>query len=230
MVAAQKILVVDDEVLVTLGCRRILAKAGYEVATACTGQEGLNRALEGSFDLAVIDLRLPDLDGMELVRALKTHRPEVTIVIITGYGSVRSAVEAIRLGASDYVEKPFTPRQITEVIDRALAGPGGEAPPAKEALPVRDVIGRALEAYEDKGEFKIEASLVREVLRLAGRDRHFGQRLLTEGSRVLSGFALTPPAKAAIVSGDIAWIEKTYGELSAQERDWLQRRLEAETW
>jgi len=229
MSAARRILVVDDEPLVTRGCRRILTDAGYEVATACTGQDGLNRAFKERFDLVITDLRLPDLDGMELVRALRSRRPDIPVVVITGYGSVPSAVEAVRLGASDYIEKPFTPRQIMEVIDRALAASETKDQPTSDASMVRDVIGRALTASERKDEVRIEASLVREVLRLAARDPNFGQRLLTEGSRVLSGFALSPPAKAAIMAGDIAWIEKECGELSREERAWLERRLESET-
>ena len=206
MVAAQKILVVDDEVLVTLGCRRILAKAGYEVATACTGQEGLNRALEGSFDLAVIDLRLPDLDGMELVRSLRRQRPNTAIVIITGYGTVPSAVEAMRLGVAEYIEKPFTPDELAQAVGRACA------------------------AVEPAPTLTIEAELVKDVLRRASRDTSFGSDLLTRGGCVLSGLALSPAAKAAILSGDIAWIEKRCGALSDEERAWLQHRLEAEIW
>jgi DNA-binding NtrC family response regulator len=206
MVAAARILVVDDEPLVTKGCRRILADAGYQVDTAATGQEGLNRAFGESFDLVMADLKLPDADGMDLVRALRSERPETRIVIITGYGSVPSAVEAVKLGVSDYIEKPFTPEQVTEAIGRAL--------------------------QEDQGQEKlrIEASLVREVLSLAATDQGFGQRLLAEGSRVLSGFALSTEAKAAIVAGDIAWIEKECGELLPEEREWLERRLEAEAY
>jgi len=205
MVQAAKVLVVDDEPVVTKGCRRILGDAGYEVDTAATGQEGLSRAVAGDFDLVMTDLRLPDLSGMELVRALRAKRPETAIVIITGYGSVSNAVEAIRLGVSDYIEKPFTPEQITEAVGRAVGAP-------------RDHKAR------------IEADLVRQVLRRAGQDSTFGERLSTEGSRVLSGFALRCEAKAAIAGGDIAWIEKTVGELSPEERVWLRHRLEAETW
>jgi DNA-binding NtrC family response regulator len=205
MVQAAKILVVDDEPTVTKGCRRILGEAGYDVDTVATGRDGLSRALEGNFDLVVTDLRLPDFSGMELVRTLRARRPETAIVIITGYGSVPNAVEAIKLGVSDYVEKPFSPEQIAGAVGRAIAAqsrPGG----------------------------KIEADLVRDVLRRAAQDEHFGQQLLSEGSRVLSGYALTSAAKAAIASGDLAWIEKEVGELSPEERDWLKRRLEAEVW
>ena len=206
MVAGRRILVVDDEAIVARSCRRILAAEGDEVQTAETGREGLKRALSEHFDVVMADLRMPDLDGMELVRTLRSERPETAVIVITGYGSVASAVEAAKLGVLDYIEKPFTPAQIREAV--------GHAPADAEAT----------------GPARIEAGLVREVLRLAARDRNFGQRLLYEGSRVLSGYALTSQAKAAIASGDIAWIERECGELSVEERAWLRRRLEAEIW
>lgn len=206
MVAAQRILVVDDEPTVTRGCSRVLGDAGYQVDTAATGREGLDLAIARRFDLVLTDLRLPDLDGMELVRLLRSKRPEVNVIVITGYGSVPSAVEAMKLGVAEYVEKPFTPQEIT------------------------DAIGRAIQAPPPRPETRIDADAVRQVLRQASRDAAFGGRILAEGSRVLSGYSLTPAAKAAIVSGDMAWIEKQCGELSAEERSWLRQRLEAELW
>lgn len=199
-------LVVDDEPVVTRGCRRVLSEAGYEVDTAESGREGMRRALEKNFDLVMTDLKMPDLDGMELVRTLRSQRPATAVVIITGYGTIPSAVEAIRIGVADYLEKPFSPEQLTEAAERAVAAPRAER------------------------ETRIEAESVKNVLRLAARDGDFGTSLLREGSRVLSGYALSSEAKAAIVSGDIAWIERECGELSSEERDWLERRLEAETW
>jgi len=207
MVQAARILVVDDEPVVTRGCKRVLDEVGYQVDTAATGRDGLNRAVEGQFDLVVTDLRLPDLSGMDLIRALRSRRPETAIVVITGFGTVANAVEAVKLGVSDYLEKPFTPEQITEAVRRAVA-------------PQADVAKRP----------RIEADLVREVLRRAGQDGELSGRLLAEGSRVLSGYALSPAAKAAIVSGDMAWIEKEIGELSPEERAWLRQRLESEAW
>jgi len=206
MVATRRVLVVDDEPLVASSCERILTAVGDDVQTTGSAREGLRRALSEPFDVVMADLRMPDLDGMELVRTLRGQRPDVAVIVITGYGSVSSAVEAAKLGVSDYIEKPFTPEQIVEAVDRAL-------PSAEPAAPPR-----------------IEAEQVREVLRLAGRDKDFSRRLLYEGSRVLSGLGLGPQAKAAIVSGDIAWIEKECGELSSEERDWLERRLGSEIW
>ena len=210
MLQAHRILVVDDEPVVTRGCRRILAGAGHRVDAAATGREGLSRAVSGDFDVVVADLRLPDLDGMELVRALRNRRPEVAIIIITGYGSVPSAVEALRLGAADYIQKPFTPKRIRDAISRLPA-------PCHHEKKADD-----------------QPSLVRRILRHASSHQGFGQRLLTEGSSVLSEFpgggALSWQVKAAIASGDIVRIESRFGSLSAEERDWLERRLQAETW
>lgn len=206
MVAARKILVVDDEPVVTGGCLRILTAEGDQVETAESGQEGLNRALSEHFDVVMTDLKMPDLDGMELVRTLRGERPETAIIVITGYGSVDSAVEAIKLGVSDYIEKPFTPEEIIEAIDRGL------------------------KTTKSPETAKIQTDLVRQVLELASTDQDFGNRLLYEGSRVLSGFALSSQAKAAIVSGDVVWIEKECGELTPTERAWLERRLQAEIW
>ncbi len=208
MAAGSRVLVVDDEPIVHESCRRVLGDEGYQVATADGGREGLARARSEHFDVVVTDLKMPDLDGMELVRALRGGQPAVPVVVITGYGTVPSAVEALQLGAADYLEKPFTPQQLSAAVHGAL-GEDDEPEQAPAA---------------------IDGALVREVLQRASADPSFGSRLLSEGSRVLSGLVLSPEAEAAIVSGDIAWIESRCGELSPEERDWLERRLEAEIW
>jgi DNA-binding NtrC family response regulator len=109
MVVARKILVVDDEHIVNDSCHRILTRQGYVVQTTEKAREGLQEALSEDFDLVITDLKMPDLDGMELVRTLRGERPGLAIVIITGHGTIPSAVEATRLGVSDYLEKPFSP-------------------------------------------------------------------------------------------------------------------------
>ena len=207
MAAMRRVLVVDDEPVVNESCRRVLADEGFDVESTESGRDGLDRARTQHFDLVITDLRMPDLDGMELVRSIRRERPGTAVVVITGYGTVASAVQAIRLGVSDYLEKPFTPDQLTQAVSQALTTPEGHEP-----------------------RVEIDAELVRQVLRRAARDARFGSRLLTEGSRVLSGLALSSEAKAAIVSGDITWIEKHCGGLSPEERDWLERRLQAEIW
>ena len=204
MVAARKILVVDDEPMVTKSCRRILAGEGNDVETTESGKEGLKRALSEHFDLVMTDLRMPDLDGMELVRTLRRERPQTPIVVITGYGTIPSAVAAVKLGVSDYVEKPFAPPELLEAVHKAL--------PAEEP------------------ETRIQADMVRATLERVSQDQRLGDRLMDTGSAALSALPLSSEARAAIVSGDIAWIEKQCGKLSARQRAWLEGRLEAEKW
>ncbi len=146
MVAGRRVLVVDDEPIVTQSCQRVLGELGYEVETAESGQEGMKQALAEAFDLVMADLKLPDLDGMELIRVLRRERPQIAIVIITGYGTVPSAVEALKLGVTDYIEKPFEPDQLTEAAKRAFAAP--PRPEARiEAELVREVLKRAPQKY-----------------------------------------------------------------------------------
>jgi formate/nitrite transporter len=120
MVARRRILVVDDEPTVRESCERIFSERGYDVETAASATEGLERTRRGYFDCALIDLKMPDMDGMEVVRNAREHRGNMAVVIITGYGAVETAAEAARLGVSDYVCKPFEPEQIVDAVERAL--------------------------------------------------------------------------------------------------------------
>ncbi len=209
MIPKPRILIVDDEPVVTKSCERILAGMAYDVVTTNSGREGLELATRETFNLVVTDLKMPDLDGMDLVRELRKVHPETSVIIITGYGTVPCAVEAIRLGVKEFVEKPFTPDEISEAIVRG--------------------VDDSLEEVGPDGH-RIEADLVKEVLKAISRDHNFAFSLWQHGSRVLDGYALSSEAQQAIASGDIAWIEKHCGELSAEERDWLERRLSAERW
>ncbi len=206
MSAHARILVVDDEPVVNDSCRRILAARGFNVDTTESGLDGLSRAAAQHFDLIITDLKMPDLDGMDLVRRIRRERPGTAVIVITGYGTVPSAVEAVRLGVADYIEKPFTPGQLTEAVGKALAPDGSE------------------------GTVQVEVETVREVLRRASHDTRFAGELAERPSRILCGFPLSSEAKAAIASGDVAWIEKHCGEVADAERAWLERRLEAEIW
>ena len=120
MQGRQRVLVVDDDSTVRQSCERIFTERGYDVETAASGKEGLERTRCGYFDCALLDLRLPDMDGMEVVRAVSEDRSNIAILIVTGYGSVETAAEATRLGVCDYLSKPFTPEEITQAVDGAL--------------------------------------------------------------------------------------------------------------
>ena len=114
-----RILVVDDDPLVRRSCTRILADA-HDVRVVETGREGLACLTAEAFDLALIDLKLPDLSGMDILRERADRFPDVPIIMITGYSTVRSAVEAVKLGAFDYLSKPFSPDELEAAVERAL--------------------------------------------------------------------------------------------------------------
>jgi len=116
----RRILVVDDEPTIRESCQRIFSERGFDVETAATGKEGLDRAERGYFDCALVDLKMPDLDGMDLVRTARKHRSNMAVLIITGYGSVDTAAEATRLGVADYLSKPFKPEDVVDAVERAL--------------------------------------------------------------------------------------------------------------
>jgi two-component system phosphate regulon sensor histidine kinase PhoR len=116
----ERILVVDDERGIREGCRRILSSEGFEVETAENGVEGLSKAKEGTYDLIFIDLMMPGMGGMELLGHLRDLDPEIITIVITGYATVETAVEAMKQGAYDYIPKPFTPDQLMAVLNRGL--------------------------------------------------------------------------------------------------------------
>jgi len=114
------ILVVDDEKIMRDGCVRILGKEGWAVQTAASGEEGLRLLREDPFDLLLLDLKMPGLSGMEVLQQVKDLHSHLLVVVITGYATVETAVEAMKAGAYDFISKPFLPDQLRIVVHRAL--------------------------------------------------------------------------------------------------------------
>lgn len=117
---AIQVLVVDDEKIMQDSLSRILTKEGYEVKTASSGEEAIEKFDCESFDIVLLDIKMPGIGGIETLRRLKEMDPAITILIVTGYPSIDSAVRAIKLGAYDYITKPFTPDVLRVAINRAL--------------------------------------------------------------------------------------------------------------
>ncbi|UCF06260.1 MAG: sigma-54-dependent Fis family transcriptional regulator [bacterium] len=115
-----RIIVIDDEPVILKSCHRILTRLGYQVETTSNPQEGLKKITEGSFNLAIVDLKMPDLDGMQILRKIRKSLPETSVIMITGYSTVETAVEAMKEGASDYVPKPFDPDELVLAVQRVL--------------------------------------------------------------------------------------------------------------
>ena len=114
----QRILVIDDEAVIGLSCRRILRPEGYDVETRQDPAEGLREALSGRFDLLLVDLVMPGIDGLEILRQVKAAGVSSEVVIVTGHSTVESAVEAMKQGAADYLSKPFSPNQLKMVLQK----------------------------------------------------------------------------------------------------------------
>jgi len=115
-----RVLIIDDEPLMRMSISDALKEDGYEVMSTASGREGVQLAKDGSFDVVITDLRLPDLDGIEVLKSCKKASPETMVVLITAYGAVETAVEAMKYGAYDYVTKPFRMEELLLMIRRMV--------------------------------------------------------------------------------------------------------------
>ena len=114
------LLVVDDEMGIREGCKRALSEEGYIVDLAEDGTVGLQKVKEGSYDLLLVDLMMPGIDGLDLIRQVHEIDPEIIMIVITGYATIDTAVEATKRGAYDYLTKPFTPEALSAVVGHGL--------------------------------------------------------------------------------------------------------------
>jgi DNA-binding NtrC family response regulator len=116
-----KIIVVDDERNIRLTISYALEDADCEIDTAVNGEEALQKLREQSYALMLLDLRMPGMDGIDVLRYVADQYPDMRVVIITAHGTVNNAVEAMKLGAIEFIQKPFTPQEIREVVADVLA-------------------------------------------------------------------------------------------------------------
>jgi DNA-binding NtrC family response regulator len=115
-----KVLVVDDDEAISQNLKRLLEKAGYLSDTAYSGEEALKKINANYYDLALIDLLLPDMDGLQLLMEVKRISPITAIIIITAFGTIPNAVEAIKRGAADYITKPFRIDELLSTIKKVI--------------------------------------------------------------------------------------------------------------
>ncbi|SMC20519.1 Response regulator receiver domain-containing protein [Desulfacinum hydrothermale DSM 13146] len=201
-------LVIDDEHIVLDSIASILRGENFSVDLSRDGRQGLDRALRRNYDVVLTDIRMPEMDGLHVLKRIKQTKPHVPVVVITGYGSVDSAVDAMKSGAANYLEKPFTPRQIIDAVVQAV-GLRKDHPFCADPI---------VHPYE-----------VERVLTQAANDHEKARSLLQDGSKALPE-RLTTAERCAILSGDIAWLEQRLGTLTGEERSVLESRLSAEIW
>jgi len=150
-----KILVVDDEPIVIRSAKRILGAEGYDVDGAGGGREAIIMMEKKNYDLVLTDLKMPEVDGITLMRWIRKSRPETGIVVITGYPSQETIKEALELGIIDYVPKPFTPAVLLDVTHRAFDWMKGKIPEEeipKEEFPPSMIseLDRVIKEYKGK--------------------------------------------------------------------------------
>jgi len=210
------VLLVEDELSLAKGLAMVMREEGYDVDLADTGRDAIQKFGSNGFDLLVADLRLPDINGMEVIQHVRQKRPKTKVVIITGYPSVSSAVQAVKMGASDYLRKPFTDDEFMAAVRSALKEIERES--------IEELI------VETQKERLIQREEVIRVLERASQDDEFWRKLVESGSEAMREYRLSPKAKAAIISGDLNWIKKNIGELTEGQLRFIYKRLEQETW
>ena len=125
----EKILVVDDEKSIRLTVQQALSMQGYDVDVAVDGRTALEQLENQSADLLLLDIQMPGMTGIEVLQKAVEQQPSLKVVMVSAHGSIDTAVDAMKLGASDYLQKPFTPSELREVVERVL---NREAMPADE--------------------------------------------------------------------------------------------------
>ncbi len=114
------IIIIDDEETICSGCKLVLSDLGYTVDTFIRGKQGLDAIRRESYDLVLLDLKLPDMDGMEGLKEVRRDKPEMNVIIMTGYASVQNAVDAMKIGAFDYLSKPFSDDELILAVKKAI--------------------------------------------------------------------------------------------------------------
>ena len=161
-----KILVVDDEPAMAQSVARMLKGAGYGTLVESDSRQAVDLVAREHPDLVVTDLRMPDLDGLAFLDHVKEAHPEIAVIVLTGYASVDSAVEAMKRGASDYLSKPFIPEELLLRIEKALAW--GQLTEQNRYL--RERVERADQSRQIIGESRAIADLLHLVDKVATTD------------------------------------------------------------
>ncbi len=212
------ILIMEDDLTVSKGLKMILDEQGYDVDLKGTGYGAMDAIGKYHYDLLMADLRLPDIDGMQVVKRVKETHPDTEVIVMTGYATSSLAVNAMKLGVHDFIAKPFTEEQIRSSI--------------KDALSQNTSITRQknLSPLDPENNKSIQKREVLSVLNRTSEDEDFWVYLMEEGSAALEDYSLSSEAKAAIASGDLKWINENIGELTQKQLMFIYKRLEREAW
>lgn len=115
------VLVIDDEIVIGDACRLVLSECGHVVAHCLTGEEGLQEIKRNVYDLILLDMKLPDIDGTRVLEFVRKKPVVSRVIVMTGYSTISNAVEAMKLGAADYLAKPFSEDDLLEAVNQVFA-------------------------------------------------------------------------------------------------------------
>jgi len=127
-----RILVVDDEITVCKSIRQVLVREDCEVDMAQSGEEALRKETEEPYDVMIVDLMMPGLSGLDLLKMLKAQNPKARIIMVTGYPTMKNTLQAMQLGAMDFLPKPFLPTTLRNLVAAALEA-GNDKPEGSDA-------------------------------------------------------------------------------------------------
>ena len=116
-----RLLVIDDESVICDACELVLTEKGHSVDRCLTGKTGLQAIGQGDYDIILLDIKLPDIDGMEILQTVCEKVPLPCVIVMTGYSTMANAVQAMKLGAADYLSKPFTDDELISAIEKAFS-------------------------------------------------------------------------------------------------------------
>ena len=152
-----RILAVDDEPIILDSFRKILVVAGYSIDTVEKGREALGLILKHEYDFVFTDLKMPEMDGLEVTKAVKHLRPDIDVIVITGYASIETAVETMKYGAMDYVQKPFTEDELIAFFNKSLIRRNDRL--ERQMKPTVRLITPSTKESDSKHEFNVPAGI-----------------------------------------------------------------------
>jgi len=229
----RKMLVVDDEEVVGQACRRIFVRQGFQVESNTDARQGLALATENDYQIILLDIKMPQMDGIQFLEHLREKKPDVPVLIVTGYPSIPNAAAAMRLGACDYVTKPFTAEEITWAVQRVLANrcwPDEQAPADGAAQEMALEQAAAAETlFWDEAWVRLDPdgwARVGGVLPGLRGEKITGVRLPRIGEVLYQGLPLAGVSLAnkpmIVIPSPISGVVGSVNELLPQRLDWLR--------
>lgn len=178
----EKILVVDDELGVRNVLQRVLTQAGYEVATTDDGAEALYLVSQGEVNLMLLDIKMPDISGMEVLAKITTEYPDVCVIMVTAVIDIQVAVEALKLGAYDYITKPFNRDEVVQKVRKAIGKWKHQLQEKRQSLQLKEKFAELTKTMQEQFA-ELVNSLAREhkmMLESAARQGKAGKAMLDE--------------------------------------------------